>query len=89
MSETPLRLLAHTSIADIDRDAWNRLANPTGCAFDPFLAWDFLEALESSGAAAPESGWTPLHLTAETVAGEVIGALPLYAKTHSRVCIRP
>lgn len=84
MSETPLRLLAHTSIADIDRDAWNRLANPTGCAFDPFLAWDFLEALESSGAAAPESGWTPLHLTAETEAGEVIGALPLYAKTHSQ-----
>jgi predicted N-acyltransferase len=67
----------------IDRADWDGLANPPGEAFDPFLSWDFLEALEASGCAAPGSGWTPLHLIARNRKGAALGAMPLYAKTHS------
>lgn len=84
MTDAPLRLTVCRSMAEIDRDGWNRLANPVGSTYDPFLDWDFLEALESTGAAAPETGWTPLHLVAETEDGVPVAALPLYAKTHSQ-----
>ncbi len=48
----------------------------------PFADYDYLAALETSGAAVPATGWQPEHLTAwhnETL----LGALPLYAKNHS------
>ncbi|MEL7481799.1 MAG: peptidogalycan biosysnthesis protein, partial [Pseudomonadota bacterium] len=45
--------------ADIGRDAWDQVANPSHLPFDPFLSWDFLDALETTGAAVPETGWNP------------------------------
>lgn len=45
---------------------------------DPTLSSAWLEALTSSGSAAPSTGWQPLHLMRDTTA-----ALPLYAKSHS------
>ena len=52
-------------------------------AYDPFLSWDFLQALEASGSAVEETGWAPRHLIAETEDGDAVGALPLYVKSHS------
>ena len=83
MDDTAFRLTANRGLADIEREAWDRVANPEGARYDPFLSWDFLEALERSGAAAPETGWSPLHLTVEGPGGELRAAMPLYAKTHS------
>lgn len=71
-------------LADVDRAGWNALANPPGERYDPFLDWDFLEALESSGCAQPETGWTPQHLLAHDQTGALVGAAPVYIKTHSR-----
>ena len=65
-------------------DQWDAVANPTGERYDPFLSWDFLEALEHSQAAVPNQGWTPCHITLADPSGQVRGAMPLYAKTHSR-----
>ncbi len=48
----------------------------------PFLRHEFLHALEASGAATPETGWTTCHLglwQAETL----VGVMPCYLKTHS------
>ncbi len=73
-----------TGLDEVTEAAWDRVANPEGEPYDPFLSWAFLEALERSGAVAPETGWTPCHLLLETGAGEVLAALPLYAKTHSQ-----
>lgn len=70
-------------MAKIDRDAWDAIANPPGARFDPFLSWDFLEALERSGAASPETGWAPHHLLVTTPDGGLRAAMPLYAKSHS------
>lgn len=70
-------------IADLSRPDWDRLANPPGQPYDPFVSWDFLEALERSGCAAPEAGWAPRHLALREAGGELLGVLPLYLKSHS------
>ncbi|MEY4782686.1 MAG: hypothetical protein RIR41_621, partial [Pseudomonadota bacterium] len=79
-----LTLSVAERLADVDRKAWNAVANPPGERYDPFLDWDFLEAAESSGCATPETGWTPQHVIAHDAAGRLVGAAPLYVKMHSR-----
>ncbi|HVK81874.1 MAG TPA: GNAT family N-acetyltransferase [Verrucomicrobiae bacterium] len=70
-------------LANIERELWDGLANPAGAPFDPFLSWDFLQALEESGCATGASGWQPAHLIAREAGGAIVGAMPLYAKHHS------
>jgi predicted N-acyltransferase len=70
-------------LANIDRAAWDKLANPEGEPYDPFLSWDFLQALEESGCASSPKGWQPAHLIARDAGGAAVGAMPLYAKDHS------
>jgi uncharacterized protein len=71
------------AIGKIGARAWDACANPPGAPFDPFLSFDFLEALEASGCASEKSGWTPAHLVAKDAAGALLGVMPLYAKDHS------
>ena len=70
-------------LKNIDRATWDGLANPALTPFDPFLSWDFLQALEESGCASPGKGWQPAHLIARDRTGAAVGAMPLYAKDHS------
>ncbi|MFC6672375.1 GNAT family N-acetyltransferase [Marinobacterium aestuariivivens] len=73
-----LELRIHNALAEIDPAVWNRL-----CGTDyPFLRYDFLEALESSGSVTPDTGWQPLHLIAFRHS-EAVAAMPLYLKSHS------
>ncbi len=51
---------------------------------NPFLAHAFLAALESSGSAARETGWQPLHLRIDGAGGRPSAILPAYLKGHSR-----
>lgn len=72
------------SITEIGRDAWDACAG-TG---NPFLAYDFLQALEKSGCASAETGWQPYHalVTAsglDTGPDTPLGVMPLYLKGHS------
>ncbi|MEL6753925.1 MAG: peptidogalycan biosysnthesis protein, partial [Pseudomonadota bacterium] len=83
MDDTTLRLSVAQGLSGVDRAAWDAVANPPGERYDPFLSWDFLEALEASGAASPQEGWTPMHLVAQHPEGGLRAAMPLYAKTHS------
>lgn len=78
-----LSIEAVGALAEIDKAQWDACANPPGAAYDPFLSWDFLQALEETGCVAPRTGWTPAHLIARE-GGRLIGVAPLYAKTHSR-----
>ena len=84
MDDTTLKLRMVERLSEVDREAWDAVANPPGRTFDPFLSWDFLEAMESSHAAIPETGWTPAHLLVEGVDKTLRAAMPLYAKTHSQ-----
>jgi predicted N-acyltransferase len=70
-------------LARIDRAAWDALANPPGAPYDPFLSWDFLQALEEGGCADAVNGWQPAHLIARDASGAAVGAMLLYAKDHS------
>jgi len=83
MDDTTLHLSIAPGLSAVDRDQWDAVANPPGARFDPFLSWDFLEALEASGAVSPREGWTPMHLTVQHPDGTLRAAMPLYAKTHS------
>lgn len=69
--------------ANIPAEQWNACANPEHRDFNPFLDHAFFCAVENSGSAAPETGWTPCHLTVSD--GDRLQALlPLYLKTHSQ-----
>ena len=58
------------------------MANPPGAPCNPFLSHAFLLALEQSGSATRQSGWQPAHLLLEDH-GTLIGAAPMYVKSHS------
>jgi uncharacterized protein len=53
-------------------------------AYNPFISYDFLHALELSGSVGGRSGWTPLHIVAERESGGVAGVMLAYGKTHSQ-----
>ncbi len=66
-------------LADIPAAEWDVCAG----ADNPFLSHAFLEALEVSDSATAETGWLPQHLALEDEEGRLLGAVPLYLKTHS------
>ena len=80
---TGIRFRSISSLSDVERSAWDAVANPVGAEYDPFLSWDFLQALEESGSATTVTGWQGVHLIAEDEGGALVGALPGYAKSHS------
>jgi uncharacterized protein len=67
------------ALAAIPADQWDACAGPD----NPFVCHAFLSALEASGSVGPGTGWTPAHLTVRDDAGQLAGAMPLYAKDHS------
>jgi uncharacterized protein len=76
-----LRLVS--SLSSIGETRWDALANPDKATANPFLRWAFLQALEESGCVGEDTGWQSLHLIAQTAKGALVGAVPLYLKTHS------
>src|SRR5450432_3965807 len=74
------RLIEH--IADVPASTWDALANPPGCEFNPPLSHAFLKALEDSKSVGAGAGWRPAHALLED-GGAVIGAAPMYVKSHS------
>ena len=79
-----LILKSVAGLSEVDRSQWDSVANPDGEPYDPFLSWDFLEALERSGAATPRTGWSPNHILIMDGDDTLRAAMPLYAKTHSQ-----
>ena len=71
-------LLVHSSIRDIDADAWNALAGSE----QPFVRHGFLSALEDSGSLRRELGWAPMPLLLRE-GKEIVAAAPGYLKTNS------
>src|SRR5882757_7314915 len=65
------------ALADIAPSDWDGLV-----AGHPFLSHAFFSALHDTGCASRETGWQPRFVTAWRE-GALVGALPLYAKSHS------
>lgn len=66
------------SLSDVPAAAWNQLW-PSDY---PFVRHEFLLALEQSGCTSARTGWQPFHCLMKS-ADRLLGALPLYIKTHS------
>ena len=73
-----------STLAGIDPAEWNAVANPPGVPYDPFLSWEFLEAMESSGAATPRTGWRGAHILVRDTNERLRAAMPMWFKYHSR-----
>ncbi len=67
-----------TSIDEISQADWDRLAGRA----NPFLRYEFFQALEQSGCTTAATGWQPCHLMFR-VDGQIAGLAPAYLKTHS------
>jgi len=69
-----------TDLAEIGAPSWNALAEHG----NPFLRFEFLHALHSTGCAAARTGWQPHFLALfEREGGRLAAAVPLYRKEHS------
>jgi predicted N-acyltransferase len=68
-----------STLGGIDRSSWNALARPIQ---SPFLEWEWLELMESSGSIGARTGWYPSHLAVWS-ADTLVAAAPLYRKIHS------
>jgi hypothetical protein len=73
------RIEVVSKIAEVDSADWDACAGGE----DPFVSHAFLNALEVSGSAVGDRGWLPQHLVARNADGRVVGAVPLYLKSHS------
>ena len=71
-----------TSINALPADAWNALAFSPLADATPLLSHAFFSALENSGSVGASTGWNPRHLIVKQ-GDKVIGAMPLYLKSHS------
>jgi uncharacterized protein len=67
------------TLAEIPQAAWDALALPLKT---PFLEWEWLTNLETSGSATAKTGWLPNHLTLWR-GQTLIAAAPFYVKSHS------
>lgn len=78
------------SVADIGKNNWDSLANPSSSdelnfPYNPFLRFDYFNALEQSNSANRSTGWMGQHLVLEDQTnGNVLGILPCYLKNHSQ-----
>ena len=73
-----LTLRLHASISEIGQDAWDRLCPD----HNPFTAYSYLEALETTHCVGRKSGWQATHISLSE-ADDIRGVMPLYVKTHS------
>jgi len=77
-------IIARASCHDLDQvgaSAWNDLLG-RGDQGNPFLSYEFLQALHEAGCASLRTGWEPHYLTLWKF-GVLCGAVPLYRKHHS------
>src|SRR6266849_2274949 len=74
-----ITLRVHGAIREITPAAWDDCAGDV----NPTVSHVFLNALEESGSVTARAGWAPQHLTFEDRDGRVVGAVPMYLKSHS------
>ena len=82
--ETARSVRVISALSEIDRADWDACANPQGAAFNPFVSWDFLQALEEAECVSAATGWLPQHLVLEGSEGGIAGVMPCYLKSHSQ-----
>jgi len=74
----------HRRIAEIGKTAWDDCLVARDYAANPFVSFDFLNALEVTDCAVERTGWGPSHLLLKDETGRAAAVMPLYLKSHSR-----
>ncbi len=74
-----MELRVYDAIDQIPQQAWDALCDGNAT---PFVRWQWLEALETSGCATAATGWQPCHLTLWR-GDELVAAAPAYIKESS------
>ena len=77
-----LRLDVLENLQQLDPANWNALLARCDAA-NLFLRHEFLSALQDTGCAVPKTGWRARFIVAFR-GTQLVGALPLYLKSHSR-----
>ena len=80
MAEADLTARVAPSVGSLPAAQWDALAG----GGNPFVSHAFLTALEDSASVGLGTGWTPAPLVIEDGAGQLLAALPAYAKSHSQ-----
>ena len=80
MAEGDLTARIAPGVGTLPREQWDALAGGR----NPFMSHAFLSALEDSGSVGEGTGWQALPLVVEGGSGELLAALPAYAKSHSQ-----
>ncbi|TWB77614.1 hypothetical protein FBZ87_103432 [Nitrospirillum amazonense] len=80
---TGLKVAVAPRIGALDAADWDRLAANDAYPGHPFTRHTFLRILEDSGSVGRKTGWLPQHLTVRDAQGRLVGAAPLYLKSHS------
>ncbi|MDG9666161.1 GNAT family N-acetyltransferase [Hahella sp. CR1] len=76
---TALRAEFIDSIETVSPVQWNQLSGVD----NPFIRYEFLHALETTGCVAEATGWRPQHILIRDAHDALVGAAPCYLKTHS------
>ncbi|MDR2073124.1 MAG: GNAT family N-acetyltransferase [Spirochaetaceae bacterium] len=77
--KSPYTLKYASSITEFDSSQWNGMVPRDAI---PFLEWEWLAALETSGSICPKTGWHPLYLSLWDKR-RLLALSPLYIKYHS------
>jgi uncharacterized protein len=70
-------------MAEVAAVNWDRMTFGPGRPLDPFTTHRFLNALDASGSTGKGTGWQTRPLILQD-SGKVIGATPMYVKSHSQ-----
>jgi hypothetical protein len=74
-----LRIERVDAMRCVEQGAWDALLPEP---VSPFMTWTWLSSLEDARLVTADTGWTPMHLLAWK-GDTLLGAMPMYAKTHS------
>ncbi|MEL7445406.1 MAG: GNAT family N-acetyltransferase [Pseudomonadota bacterium] len=80
MSSEELTVRLAPGVTSFDADQWNAL----GGKDNPFVSHEFLTALEDSGSVGEGTGWDPAPIAIVDPQGQLLAAMPSYAKGHSQ-----
>ena len=79
----PYTVKVHSSPLNIDAAQWNALLAISD-APTPFMRYEYLAAMHSSGSATPANGWLPQFVSLYAPdSQELLASAPLYVKDHS------
>ena len=79
----PDSIVVENSIENIGKKNWNNCANHEASSYNPFVSYEFLNALEKSDSVNGDSGWYTSFFVAKDKDDKIIGCTPAYLKNNS------